>query len=103
MTDKKESGLAAIARSTQAGSSKAPRNHVLEGRAEEKPTLELQGQRQNTSLTLDVGVVNYLADMTNLVNKRLRGTGRTLVAQGRIMEAALRAFHELPLEEQLAL
>ena len=70
---------------------------------EEKPYFVVAGQRRSTSLTIDEGVLNYLGDMAHLANKRTRGKRHGLIGQGRVVEAAVAALRELPLDEQLAL
>jgi hypothetical protein len=98
-TKEKDKGLAAIARSSRTAAHSKPT--LARSTGDAKPPLELEGRNQNTSLTLDVGLANCLADLAHIINKRARRAGRHPVSYGKIMEAAFMLFHDLPLEKQM--
>ena len=106
MATKKETGLAAIARSSRKASTpKAGRPASKGGRAMagDKPALQFEGRQQKTSLALDAGLWNCVLDTAHDLSKRLRTKGRGRVTLVSVLEAAFVAFHELPIEQQIEL
>jgi hypothetical protein len=103
MPTKKDSGLAAIARSTRTTATKQPGRTPASPTAEEKPPLELEGRRHKTSLALDVGLWNCVFDLAHIMTKRIRAMRQGHVNPVHILETAFILFHELSLEEQIEL
>jgi hypothetical protein len=98
MTKPKDTGLAAIARSTR----KKP---TIISQLRGKPALDLEGRLQNRGIRLDVGLWTCVLETAHVLTKRMRAMGRghgrvTLV---NVLKTAFIAFHELPLEQQIEL
>jgi hypothetical protein len=102
MTRTKDTGLAAIARSTRKmlGTKQPGRKPAM---AEEKPPLELEGRHQNRGIRLDVGLWTCVLETAYLLTKRMRTMSRGRVTLVNVLKTAFIAFHELPLEQQIEL
>ena len=103
MTIAKDSGLAAIARSSRkAPDRSAPsRGKPVGASPSVTPALELEGRQQKTSLALDVGLWDCVLETAHVLTKRMRSTGRGRVTLVDVLETAFVAFNELPIEQQL--
>jgi hypothetical protein len=95
----KDTGLAAIARSMRSVANTKP---VPTFRAAESNlSLVFDGRSRKTSLTFDVGLWDCVLETAHALGKHTRATGLGRVTISDVVEAALVAFHELPLEQKL--
>jgi hypothetical protein len=102
MRKRKDTGLAAIARSTR----KTPRTKQARRKpatAEEKPSLKLEGHRKSRGLGLDVGLWTCALKTAELLTKRMGAIGRERVTLVQVLKTAFIAFHDLPIEQQIEL
>jgi len=99
----KDTGLAAIARSTRKVGDSKPAQRPVPTSVDAISPIELKGWHQHTSINIDAGIFNSLTDTVHTIKKRLRGTGRGPVSLGQVLEAAFIAFHALPLDQQIKL
>lgn len=104
MDTPKDSGLAAIARSTrETPGAKQLGSKPQSTSSEEKPQLSLKGVSRKTSVSIDLGIWNCIDDTAYLLTKRMRTKGGERVNNSRIIEAAFILFHDLPIEKQVEL
>lgn len=103
MSTAKDTGLAAIARSKRKAEESKPAQNPTRSTAGAVSQIELAGSKHHTSIAMDDGIFEALADTVYMIKKRLRGTGRTPVSASQVLEVAFMVFHELPPDQQIAL
>lgn len=104
MDTNKDTGLAAIVRSTRkTPGTEQPGPKQQATSSEEKPPLELKGVPKKTSVSIDLGIFACIDDTAFVLTKRMRAKGGGRVYFSQILEAAFIAFRELPMEKQLEL
>jgi hypothetical protein len=100
MITTKDTGLAAIARSTRKVADNKSAQTSIPTHADEPLPIKLEGWLQHTSISIDAGIFSALADTVHAIKKQLRGTGRGPVTLGQVLETAFLMFHELPLDQK---
>lgn len=103
MATAKDTGLAVIARSKRKAEESKPAQDRGRSTAGAVSQIELAGWKHHTSIKMDDGIFDALADTVYAIKKRLRGTSRTPVSVSQVLEVAFIMFHELPLDQQTEL